>query len=207
MELAAATWWAERLDVVDTRLIQVGVNLNQLAAATNSTGELDERLHGALGYLGATGRHREILDAIDPSVIAKVGKRGVSGIVTTADVVHAYGELATPFFLIGELDQMLRYVIYRNFSFDEVVSLCATDSGRVLRSIDDLSMGDYQRILGSPAGWAKLGWPLDRATFVKRLDELREIRNDIMHFNPDPVPADAVDKLRNILKLLREYGD
>jgi hypothetical protein len=61
-------WWAERLDVVETRLIRVGVNLNQLAAATNATGELDGRLHGALGYLDATlGRHREILDAIDPS--------------------------------------------------------------------------------------------------------------------------------------------
>jgi hypothetical protein len=55
--------------------------------------------------------------------------------------------------------------------------------------------------------WEKLGWPLDRATVVKRLDELRGIRNDVMHFNPDPLPQDAVEKLRNALKLLHEYGD
>jgi hypothetical protein len=27
-----------------------------------------------------------------------------------------------------------------------------------------------------------------------------------MHFNPEPVPADAVEKLRYILKLLRDFG-
>ena len=29
----------------------------------------------------------------------------ITGIVTTADVVRAYGQLATPFFLIGQLDK------------------------------------------------------------------------------------------------------
>jgi hypothetical protein len=50
--------------------------------------------------------------------------------VTTADVVHAYGELATPFFLLGELDQMLRHVISRTFTLEEVTSLCDTDGTR-----------------------------------------------------------------------------
>lgn len=43
--------------------------------------------------------------------------------------------------------------------------------------------------------------------FVKRLDELRGVRNDVMQFNPDPVPADSVEKLRNILGMLRQYCD
>jgi hypothetical protein len=67
-------------------------------------------------------------------------------------------------------------------------------------------MGDYQRVLENPDRWAKLGWPLDRATFIKRLDQLRAVRNNVMHFNPEPVPADAVEKLRYILKLLRDFG-
>jgi hypothetical protein len=59
-------WWAERLDVVGTRLIRIGVNLNQMAAATNVTGELSEVLPAALTYLTATlDRHRAVLDAID----------------------------------------------------------------------------------------------------------------------------------------------
>lgn len=61
-------WWAERLDVVETRLIRIGVNLNQIATVANATGELDPGLAGALGYLhAAVQRYEEILDAIDPS--------------------------------------------------------------------------------------------------------------------------------------------
>ncbi|MBE1573874.1 MobC family plasmid mobilization relaxosome protein [Amycolatopsis japonica] len=61
-------WWAERLDVVETRLIRIGVNLNQIATVANSTGELDPGLAGALSYLrAAVQRYEEILDAIDPS--------------------------------------------------------------------------------------------------------------------------------------------
>lgn len=61
-------WWAERLDVVETRLIRISTNLNQMAAATNSTGELPDTLAGALRYLESTlDRHREVLAAIDPA--------------------------------------------------------------------------------------------------------------------------------------------
>jgi hypothetical protein len=61
-------WWAERIDTVETRLMRVGVNLNQMAAATNVTGELPDALAGALAYVEETlRRHREVLDAIDPS--------------------------------------------------------------------------------------------------------------------------------------------
>ncbi len=61
-------WWAERLDVVETRLIRIGINLNQIAAVANATGELDPGLAGALGYFRATlQQHEEILDAIDTS--------------------------------------------------------------------------------------------------------------------------------------------
>jgi hypothetical protein len=43
-------------------------------------------------------------------------------------------------------------------------------------------------------------------TFIKRLDELRLIRNNVMHFNPEPRDPQAVEKLRSMLKLLRDFG-
>jgi hypothetical protein len=55
-------------------------------------------------------------------------------------------------------------------------------------------------------GRAQLGWPLDRATFIRRLDELRVARNNVMHFNPEPLPSNTVEKLRNMLSLLRDFG-
>ncbi|GAA1528615.1 hypothetical protein GCM10009827_052290 [Dactylosporangium maewongense] len=150
---------------------------------------------------------RELIDVLP--VLQQAGfvfvrneKNVIAGIVTTADVVQIYGEMATPFFQIGELDQTLRRVIARNFELDEVASLCS----RPVKSVDEMTMGDYQQVLGNQAIWAKLGWRLDRATFIMRLSEIRKVRNDVMHFNPDPIPADAVNKLRRLNAVLRTYS-
>lgn len=139
-------------------------------------------------------------------VFVRDDKKAVAGIVTTADVVGTYRELSTPFILIGELDQVLRKLIARTFSLDEVRTLCDPDGKRSIDSYDKLEMGDYQRTLENPDHWKKLGWPLDRATFIKRLDELRLIRNNVMHFNPEPRDPQTVQKLRFMLKLLRDFG-
>jgi hypothetical protein len=152
---------------------------------------------------------REVLPVLEASdfVFVRDANNLIAGIVTTADVVHAYGELATPFFLIGELDQALRRVISKTFTIAEVISFADPDGARNVGSFDDLSVGDYQRVLENPDLWDKLGWPLERSVFIGRLNELREIRNDVMHFNPDPLPSDAVNKLRHAINVLREYGD
>jgi CBS domain-containing protein len=145
-----------------------------------------------------------ILEAAD-FVFVRNEENKVAGILTTADVAHKYGETATPFILIGEIDRLLRYVISRTVDLDDVRKLCDLDGRRNLRSFDDLTMGDYQRVLENPTTWDSLAWPLHRAAFIKRLAEIREIRNDVMHFNIDGVPQHDVDKLRNMLRLLREY--
>jgi CBS domain-containing protein len=136
-------------------------------------------------------------------VFVRDEKNAVAGIVTTADVAQAYGEMATPFFQIGEIDRSLRRLIARNFGLDEIDAFC----GRRVRSFDELSMGEYQSILENRDNWSRLGWPLDRSTFIDRLDEIRQIRNDVMHFNPDPLPAGSIDKLRKLNLLLRQYSD
>lgn len=129
--------------------------------------------------------------------------RAVKGIVTTSDVARRYGEMATPFFEVGELDQTLRWILNRTFDIPAVKPLCS----RTIESFDDLTFGDYQRILENREIWEKLGWPLDRQVFIARLDEIRCIRNKVMHFHPDPIPEDAIEKLRNFNSLLHQYRD
>ncbi|NUK32314.1 CBS domain-containing protein [Streptomyces lunaelactis] len=130
----------------------------------------------------------------------------VAGIVTASDVAGAYGSLATPFFLVGEFDQRLRGIIANRFALAETTDLCDPEGSRGITSFDDMSIGDYLQVLRNKAAWQKLGWPLDRKIFTGRLDEIREIRNDLMHFNPDPLPEDAVQNIRHMINLLREYG-
>ena len=130
--------------------------------------------------------------------------REIAGIVTTSDVVQRYGDMATPFFLLGEVDRTLRWILSRTFDIQTVQQLC---NKATITSFDQLSVGDYQRVLENKAAWEALGWPLDRNAFIARLEEIRLIRNKVMHFHPDPVPEDAVDKLRMFNSLLHTYRD
>ena len=129
--------------------------------------------------------------------------KAVKGIVTTADVAQRYGEMATPFFQVGELDQTLRWILSHAFDIETVRPLCI----RKIERFDQLAFGDYQRILENKDVWETLGWPLDRGIFIARLEEIRLIRNKVMHFHPDPVPEDAVDKLRRFNDTLHQYRD
>jgi CBS domain-containing protein len=138
-------------------------------------------------------------------VVVRDQKNRVAGIVTTADIAHAYSELASPFLLIGEIDQMLRRTLSRIYPLEDVVRWCDPDGSRGLSSFEDLDMGDYQYILENPDRWRSLEWPLGRTAFIRRLAELREIRNDVMHFNQDAIPPDGISKLRNMLNMLREF--
>jgi len=126
----------------------------------------------------------------------------ISGIITATDVVRTYDKTATPFFLLGEVDQELRRLIQNTFELNIVRQACA---GSTVKSFDTMTIGQYQAVLANPEYWAELGWPLDRKLFIERLDEIRKIRNTVMHFNPDPIPDTAIDKLRNFLRLVRTY--
>jgi hypothetical protein len=78
---------------------------------------------------------------------------------------------------------------------------------RDISSYDQLTMGDYRRILENPEFWTTLGWPLHRKTFCARLQEIGKVRNNIMHFNNDPLPDDVLSMLQNFIDLLRDYGN
>lgn len=129
----------------------------------------------------------------------------ITGIVTTADVVGLYRERTLPFLLIGELDQELRQIMTA-IDLATIRALCAKPGRPELESHDDMTMGDYQRVLENAECWDALGWRLDRQTFVNRIAELRKLRNDITHFNPDGVSEDTVDKLKHMLDVIRTFG-
>ena len=58
------------------------------------------------------------------------------------------------------------------------------------------SFGEYVRLLENPANWAKLKLALDRVVFTKMLNQVRLVRNDVMHFDPDGIDAEQLEKLR-----------
>jgi|GEM_PF-1844871 len=141
----------------------------------------------------------------DGFIFVRDFERKITGIITAADVVHKYDETATPFFLVGEIDQELRQLLQNTFDEDVIRDACSA-ANQTFKSFNSMSVGQYQAVLDNPSCWAQLGWPLDRKLFIKRLDELRRVRNNVMHFNPDPVKPSEVNKLRIFLRIIREYG-
>lgn len=136
-------------------------------------------------------------------VFVRDESKAIAGIVTTADVAQRYGQMAMPFFQLGELDQTLRWILNRALDFQTAQRLC----NKEITSFDQLTFGDYRHILENKEAWEKLGWPLDRSAFIARLEDIRIIRNKVMHFHPDPLDGDAVDKLRRFNKLLHRYRE
>jgi hypothetical protein len=74
---------------------------------------------------------------------------------------------------------------------------------RTVESVADLTFGEYVRLLEREDNWATLGLSLDRRTFVELLHEIRKIRNDVMHFHPDGIGDEDLEKLRNCTRFFQ----
>lgn len=77
------------------------------------------------------------------------------------------------------------------------------DAERTIESVADLTFGEYLRLLQDPSCWGKVGMAIDRVIFIKDLDAVRVIRNDVMHFDPDPLPEANLLTLRRFAKFLQ----
>jgi CBS domain-containing protein len=128
----------------------------------------------------------------------------LGGVVTTADLSEQFGTLATPFLLLGEIEQRLRRVLTRSLSADELEVLRdPSDAERQVGSAHDLSLGEIVRCVENPSYWERLSWPVDRSEFVQAIHEVREIRNEVMHFSPDPLTDEQDRSLRNFVRWIR----
>lgn len=133
-------------------------------------------------------------------VLVRNRDRVISGIITASDFNIQFQQLAEPFLLIGEIENGVRQILHGKFSKTELDSAkLSSDSERIIDGVADLTFGEYIKLIESDAKWKKLGLAIDRSEFVKSLNRIREIRNDVMHFDPDGL--DDAD-----YKTLREFA-
>jgi CBS domain-containing protein len=130
--------------------------------------------------------------------------RKLSGIITASDVTVEFDALASPFFLLGEIERRLRLVVDEHFQATELGQFRdPSDTGREIDGAEDLSLGEISRLLEKPDVWDRLRWRADRGTFISFMVEVRSIRNRLMHFSPD-LPSDVeVAQMRNMLGFLK----
>ena len=134
-------------------------------------------------------------------VIVQASDKTICGIVTAYDISKQFQQLAEPFLLLGDIENHVRYLIDKTFTSEELHQVKAPeDSGRDIQGVSDLTFGEYVRLLQNAENWIKLKINIDRKIFTGWLDKVREIRNDVMHFDPDPLDPED-------LQLLREFSN
>lgn len=70
----------------------------------------------------------------------------------------------------------------------------------------DLTLGGYCRLLQKPANWDKLGLKFGQKQFVARLEAVREIRNEVMHFRPDGLDPERQQVLQGLVAFFRHLA-
>lgn len=137
-------------------------------------------------------------------VLVRQRDRRISGIVTTTDLSLQFRQLAEPFLLVGEIENYIRRLIDGKFTIDQLSSVRnPNDDDRTINTVADLTFGEYLRLLENPEYWEILQIPVDRTIFIKKLDRVRELRNDVMHFDPDPFIEEDLQMLRLFANFMR----
>jgi CBS domain-containing protein len=137
-------------------------------------------------------------------VLVRDAEKKICGIVTTSDLTVQFQQLGEPFLLLGEIENHIRSLLVGKFSRIELEGVRdKSDGGRAVEDVADLGYGDYLRLLQEPSNWARIGLGLDRKTFIKQLDAVRIIRNDVMHFDPDGMGDKDLAELRKFALFLQ----
>lgn len=136
--------------------------------------------------------------------LVRAADQRIAGIITTSDLSLQFQQLSEPFLLLGEIENHIRGMLGSVFSAEDMAAAKSPgDEDRTVERASDLTFGEYQRLLEEPSNWKRLNFRLDRAVFVAQLEKVRNIRNDVMHFDPDGIEQADLEVLRDFAKFLR----
>ncbi len=134
--------------------------------------------------------------------------RKITGIVTASDLSLQFQQLAEPFLLLREIELHIRQLLQDKVLPEDLDWLGSADTTAPKpSSISDLSFGGYIRLVQRPQVWQRLALNIDQASLTKQLEDVRQIRNDVMHFDPDPMTAKQLDVLQNASKFMQQLYD
>lgn len=133
-------------------------------------------------------------------ILVRGTENSITGILTSSDLNHQFLALSEPFLLLSEIENLIRNLIGSSFNITDINMFLNNDNE--INNIDDLTFGDYIRILQNPERWTKLNINLNGTLFCKDLDYIRIIRNDVTHFDPDGITSEDLERLRDFKSFL-----
>lgn len=153
-----------------------------------------------------------LLDAIktvikEEIVLVQKKDKTLSGIVTITDISSQFFTLTEPFLLLEKIENLIRLLLDEKFLVEDIKSLCEKEEdSELIEFIDDLTFGQYIRLIEKEENWQKLNLKIERVPFIKQLNRIREIRNDIMHFDPEGISEEQREALINMANFLTELN-
>ncbi len=141
-------------------------------------------------------------------VLVRQKDKTISGIVTITDIGEQFIAMAEPFLIIEQIENHIRKLLDQKFNKEEL-SFATTqeEKPKVINSLSDLNFGQYIRIIQDPKKFDKLNINIERSIIVNQLEEVRKIRNDVMHFDPDGITSKDIELLRQTVGFLHTLSE
>ena len=136
-------------------------------------------------------------------VLVRQKDRTISGIVTATDIGEQFISMAEPFLIIEQIENHIRKLLDNKFAPEDLTfSVNQAEKPKEIKSLSDLTFGQYVKLVEDPKKFEKLKINVDRGVLAKQLEEVRKIRNDVMHFNTDGINSQNLDLLRQTVNFL-----
>ena len=183
----------------------IGSRLSQRNALTNVSDAMEQAT--AVSDADSLFEVTKTIIQRDYVFVRAAADRKITGIVTATDLSEQFQGLSEPFLLLGRIENQIRRLIQDVFDVDTLRAACDDndpDRKAAVTKASQLTFGEYQRIFEKEENWAQLGFVACRKTFCKELDEVRKLRNEIMHFHPDVIEDGDFEQLRRFSRLLEQ---
>jgi len=200
--------------MANERSLRGMINWQSIARFAITNGTLPNNVSECMDTAIEVSFEAALFDAM-PTIIEKecvfVRKRDntISGIITPTDLSMQFKEMSEAFIKIGQIETILRIIIETYYPREII---CAAkdplDEARTVSTVDDLTFGEYKRLFENSANWAQyFKAKISRRIFIETLEEVRVIRNDVMHFDPDGIEDLELDILSTALNFFITVKD
>lgn len=137
-------------------------------------------------------------------VLARSKDKTITGIVTATDFAAELGQLSYGFMCLRTIEMLIRKKLHPLVTASDLITLEEHSKAKVELDPTLLTFGENIRLLERDEVWNRLGLSIDKVEFLKRLIETRDVRNDVMHFGPDPLGPEQKKSLNQMEHFLRQ---
>jgi predicted transcriptional regulator len=137
-------------------------------------------------------------------VLVRSPEKKIVGIVTASDLAAEFGEISYAFMSLRTIEILIRGKLHPRLTQDDLCKLEEHSLARVESDPARLTFGENVRLMQRPEVWARLEIKIDKDEVISRLLEVRDIRNDVMHFDPEPLTPEEKQKLNRMEAFLRQ---